>query len=106
MWAHLVVVLAPGLDDDLRLGSAAEPLEAQALVAEFASRRIATICSSVNLDLRIDPSDSEGSLSSISWSENPEAGQRPYILGYAISMGYQAHFRPSFGYSRSVGPWV
>src|ERR1700704_5625440 len=34
-----------------------------------ASRRITTICSSVNLDLRMLPSESEGSLSSNGWSE-------------------------------------
>jgi hypothetical protein len=34
-----------------------------------ASRRIATICSSVNLPLRIPASDSGGSLSTQNWSE-------------------------------------
>ncbi len=36
MRPHLVVVLAPRLDDDLGLGAGAEPFEAQALVAELA----------------------------------------------------------------------
>ena len=36
MRAHLVVVLAPRLDDDLGLGAGSEPFEAQALVAELA----------------------------------------------------------------------
>ena len=36
MRSDLVVVPPPGLDDDLRLGSAAEPFEAQAFVAELA----------------------------------------------------------------------
>src|SRR5471032_1363514 len=36
MRAHLVVVLAPRLDDDLGLGAGPEPFEAQALVAELA----------------------------------------------------------------------
>jgi hypothetical protein len=36
---------------------------------------IATICSSVNLDFRIAPSESGASLSRNPWSEIPEAGQ-------------------------------
>jgi hypothetical protein len=36
MRAHRVVVLAPGLDHDLRLRPRPEPFEAQALVAELA----------------------------------------------------------------------
>jgi hypothetical protein len=34
-----------------------------------------TICSSVNRALRIAPSESEASLSTYRWSENPGAGQ-------------------------------
>ena len=37
--AHRVVMLAPGLDDDLGLAPRAEPLDAQALVTEFAVER-------------------------------------------------------------------
>jgi hypothetical protein len=40
-----------------------------------ASRRIFTICSSVNLLLRIAPPSPEGMLSRFSWSENRQAGQ-------------------------------
>ena len=36
MRSHLIVVPAPSLDNDLRLGAGAEPFEAQALVAELA----------------------------------------------------------------------
>jgi hypothetical protein len=36
MWADVVVVLPPGLDDGASLGAAAEPLHAEALVAELA----------------------------------------------------------------------
>jgi hypothetical protein len=36
MWADSVVVLPPCLDDDLSFAASAEPLDAQALVAEFA----------------------------------------------------------------------
>src|ERR1700687_1880944 len=43
-----------------------------------ASRRIITICSSENLDLRMLPSESEGSLSSNAWSEITGADQRLY----------------------------
>lgn len=35
MWSFLVVVTSPGLDQDLGLGAASEPLEAQALVAKL-----------------------------------------------------------------------
>ena len=38
MRAHLIVMPAPGLDDDLGLGPRPEPLQAQALVAELAAR--------------------------------------------------------------------
>jgi len=40
-----------------------------------ASRMIATICSPVNLDCRIAPSESGASLSTYRWSENPGAAQ-------------------------------
>src|SRR5262249_6703957 len=46
-----------------------------AIGSRSASRRIATICSSVNLVLRMLPSIKEGSLSTNPWSENPGAGQ-------------------------------
>jgi hypothetical protein len=36
MRAYFVVMTSPLLDDHLRIGSAAEPFEAQALVTEFA----------------------------------------------------------------------
>lgn len=41
MRAHVVVVPAPGLDDGPRLGSRAEPFEAQARVAELAVEPLA-----------------------------------------------------------------
>ena len=36
VWPDLVVVLAPGFDDDAGLAARAEPFDGQALVAEFA----------------------------------------------------------------------
>jgi hypothetical protein len=36
MWAHLVVVPPPRLDDQFRLGTRTKPFEAQILIAEFA----------------------------------------------------------------------
>jgi len=68
----------PPPDVDRLLGNAWR-LATAAIGSRSASRRIATICSSVNLDLRMLSSDSEGSLSSNRWSENPGAGQ-PYGL--------------------------
>src|SRR5580692_9818585 len=51
-----------------------------------ASRMIATICSSVNLDFRIAPSESGASLSRNQWSEIPQAGQRDDGL-FSLSQG-------------------
>ncbi len=39
MEANRVVVLSPGLDDDLRLAACPEPLDAQALITELAVER-------------------------------------------------------------------
>ncbi len=52
----------------------------EAIGSRSASRRIATICSSVNLDLRICPSVPAGSLSSYPWFEKPGAGHDIYEL--------------------------
>src|SRR5262249_40016348 len=58
-----------------------------------ASRRIATICSSVNRDLRMLPSESEGSLSTNLWSENPGAGHGIDFLRLVHSIFYAEQLR-------------
>ncbi len=58
----------------------------EAIGSRSASRRIATICSSVNLLLRIFPSGSEGSVSSSLRSKNPWGGSIPFDV-LAIDSG-------------------
>src|SRR5260221_6730332 len=57
-----------------------------------ASRRIITICSSENFDLRMLPSESEGSLSSNGWSEITGAGQ-PYVPAQLPNIGFPGELR-------------
>src|SRR5436190_12846974 len=62
-------------------------LATAAIGSRSASRRIATTCSSVNLDLRMLPSESEGSLSSNPWSEITGAGQEACCAAGDIRYG-------------------